>query len=219
MRRIFTLAWFIAKDFFRSWQSFVPLTLTLTFYGLAFQYGATPAYFAAVTPVAMIVITIVTVLLLAGRCNRAASYPLIARLRARSEMLLAVVLTALALTLVLTTLVTGMALWQDKFTTPLTGREWVLLTNLTSRGSSHIMVYALIAALAAVYDYQFELTQAGQNFLLAVWRRILDPFSITLTPFSSANLLQGALLVLGYAFLCFIVADWLFARKDLVWSE
>ena len=67
MRRIFTLAWFIAKDFFRSWQSFVPLTLALTFYGLAFQYGATPAYFAAVTPVAMIVITIVTVLLLAGR--------------------------------------------------------------------------------------------------------------------------------------------------------
>lgn len=237
MRRIFTLAWFIAKDFFRSWQSFVPLTLTLTFYGLAFQYGATPAYFAAVTPVAMIVITIVTVLLLAGRCNRAASYPLIARLRARAEMLLAVVLTALALTLVLTALITGMALWQNKFITPLTGREWallaliwpclflcagffgLLLTNLTSRGSSHIMVYALIAALAAVYDYQFELTQAGQNFLLAVWRRILDPFSITLTPFSSANLLQGALLVLGYAFLCFIVADWIFARKDLVWSE
>ena len=81
MRRIFTLAWFIAKDFFRSWQSFVPLTLALTFYGFAFQYGATPAYFAAVTPVAMIVITIVTVLLLAGRCNRAASYPFIARLR------------------------------------------------------------------------------------------------------------------------------------------
>ena len=183
----------------------------------------------------MIVITIVTVLLLAGRCNRAASYPLIARLRARSEMLLAVVLTALALTLVLTTLVTGMALWQDKFTTPLTGREWVLLALIwpclfLCAGFFGLLLwlgwameafgnYALIAALAAVYDYQFELTQAGQNFLLAVWRRILDPFSITLTPFSSANLLQGALLVLGYAFLCFIVADWLFARKDLVWSE
>lgn len=237
MTRIFTLAWFIAKDFFRSWQSFVPVALALTFYGIAFQYGATPAYFAAVTPVAMIVIAIVTVLLLAGRCNRAASYPLIARLHVRGEMLLAVTLTTLALTAALTALVTGMALWQNKFITPLTGREWallalvwpclflfagffgLLLTNLTSRGGSHIAAYGLVAALAAVYDYQFELTQAGQNLVLTVWQRLLQPFSVALTPFSSANLLQGALLVLGYALLCFILADWLFARKDLVWSE
>lgn len=237
MSRILTLAWFITKDFFRSWQSFVPLALALTFYGVAFQYGVTPAYFAAVTPGAMIVVAIVTVLLLAGRFNRAASFPFIARLRQRSELLLAVVLTALAITIVLTGLITGMALWQNKFTTPLLRREWLLLiliwpclylfagffglllTNLTSRGSSHIVTYALIAALAAVYDYQFELTQAHQTFLLALWQRLLDPFSATLTPFSSANLLQAALLVLGYALVCFIIADWLFARKDLVWSE
>jgi len=235
--RILTLAWFITKDFFRSWQSFVPLALALTFYGIAFQYGATPAYFATVTPVAMIVIAIVSVLLLAGRFNRAATFPFIARLHQRSELLLAVVLTALALTLILSGLITGMALLQHKFATPLTGREWLLLaliwpclflfasffglllTNLSSRGSSHIIVYALVAAFAAIYDYQFELTQAHQTFLLGLWQRILDPISTALTPFTSANLVQAALLVLGYALVCFIVADWLFARKDLVWSE
>ncbi len=237
MRRSLTLAWFLTKDFLRSWHSFAPLALALTFYALAFQYGATPAYFAAVTPAAVTVITVLTLLLLAGRLNRAATYPFAARLRYRSEFLVALVLTTLAIAFVVTGLIVGMALWQGRLLTPLRVQEWLLLvalwpvlylfgalfglllTNLTSRAGSHIFFYALIAAFAAVYDYQFELAQANRTILLDIWSRLLQPFASALTPFSSANLLQAVLLVLGYSLACFIVADWLFARKDLTWTE
>ncbi len=235
MRRVVTLVVYVLRDFAGTWQAFIPPALALTFYGIAFQYGATPTYFATVTALAMMVIMALTVLQLSGRLNRAASYPLLARLERRSELLLALVLAAFLVVLALTLLVCVMALLQNIVT--LTAGQWLrlaltwlllfvctgafalLLTNLTSRNGSHIVFYALVALFAAVYDYNTELTRANAGWVVQIWQRVLAPLGDALNPLAAPNLLRANLLVLGYALVCYLLAAWLFGGKDLLWRE
>ncbi len=235
MRRVSTLTAFVLRDFAGTWQAFVPPALALTFYGIAFQYGATPTYFATVTALAMIVIMSITLLMLSGRLNRAASYPLVARLGNRTELLLALVLAAFLVVIVLTLVICGLALVQNivvlapgqwlqlAVTWPLlficAGAFALLLTNLTSRRGSHILFYALVALFAAVYDYSDELTRGNAGWVVQWWQRLLAPFGEALNPFTTTNLLRADLLVVGYALLCFWLAMWLFGGKDLLWSD
>lgn len=235
MKRVSTLVAYMLRDFASTWQAFVPPALALTFYGIAFQYGATPTYFATVTALAMVVIMTITLLMLSGRLNRAASYPLVARLWSRTELLLALVLAAFVVVMVLTLLICVMALVQDivvlaptqwlqlAVTWPLlficAGAFALLLTNLTSRGGSHILFYALVALFAAVYDYSDELARGNAGWVVQAWQRVLAPFGDALNPFTTTNLLRANLLVVGYALLCFWLATWLFGDKDLLWSD
>lgn len=235
MSRVFTLVAYVLGEFSSTWQVVIPPALALTFYGIAFQYGATPAYFATVTALAMVLIMAITVLLLSGRLNRAASYPLVARLGSRTELLVALVLAAFLVTVVLTLLVCVLALIQRIVT--LSADQWLrlgvtwpllylcagsfalLLTNLTSRRGSHILFYALVALFAAVYDYSDELARANAGWIVQVWQRVLAPFGDALDPLVSANLLRADLLIVGYALVCFLLAGWLFGGKDLLWSD
>lgn len=235
MRRVLTLVAFVLHDFAGTWQAFIPPALALTFYGIAFQYGATPTYFATVTALAMIVIMVITVLLLSGRLNRAAAYPLVARLERRTELLVALVLAALLVVLLLTLLISMLAVIQNIVT--LTAGQWLrlaltwlllfacagtfalLLTTLTSRHGSHIVFYALVALFAAIYDYSTELARANAGWVVQAWQRVLAPFGAALNPLTAANLLLADLLVMGYAVVCFLLAAWLFGGKDLLWSD
>lgn len=126
MMRVWTLVSYILREFFDTWQAFVPPALALTFYGIAFKYGATPTYFATVTALAMMVIMTLTVLMLSGRINRAATYPLIARLSSRMEILVALVLAAMLVVGALTLLICVLALVQRVVT--LTPAQWLRLT-------------------------------------------------------------------------------------------
>lgn len=235
MRRVSALVVYLLHDFAGTWQAFIPPALALTFCGIAFQYGATPAYFATVTALALVGIMVITVLLLSGRLNRAASYPLVARLQRRWELLLALVLAALLVVLTLALLicilafvqnivVLGVEQWLLLLLTWLlllicAGAFALLLTSLTSRGGSHIVFYALVALLAAIYDYSDELTRGNAGWVVQLWQRVLAPFGDVLDPFTSPNLLRANLLVLGYALLFFVLATWLFEGKDLLWSD
>ena len=237
MSRIFTLAWFLAKDFSRSWRSAIPLGLTAAFYAIAFQYGANSSYFIAIIGGAMSFICALTVLMLSGRFNRTATTPFVTRLAQRSELILAVALVAVAFTTTLTMAIVSLALWQNRLLTSLEQSQWVLiwgcwlilftfvsvfgllLTNLVSRGESHLFFYLLVGTLAAVHNYEFELTQANQTWVLDIWQRVLWPLGAALAPLTAENLIQAMLILLGYALVCFILADWFFTRKDLLWDE
>jgi hypothetical protein len=239
MSRTSTLAWFLVRDLFRSLAGIVPLAAALAFGLIAFEYGMDQAQFIIVGGIGIGAICLLTTLLLASRANRASSYPLVARLQRRSELLLALISGGLAITAVLAILITVGNLLLGRLTLDLPSALWILptwlalwllasalalpLSALTGRGGSHVLGYVLLTALLVLNDQKARLPARRLDWLARAVTAILWPINTLLSQASSGFHGRSYLLALAgtlvYAALLFALADQLFEDKDLLWTE
>jgi hypothetical protein len=239
MNRVWTLTLFLVRDLFRSLAGIVPVAIALAFGLIAFQYGMDQAQFFTVAGVGTGLICSVTTLLLSSRANRAISYPLLARLHRRSELLAAPVVGSLIITAVLAALIAVANLLIGRLVLDFPSALWIVptwlplwllaatlalpLSTLVSRGGSHLVGYALLLALLLVNEKNAPPPIRRLQWLIRLVGTILWP-PITLLSRASAGVhdqtyLFALLLTLGYAVLLFGLATQIFVDKDLLWTE
>jgi len=239
MRRIGTLSLFLIRDLFRSLAGLVPPAAGLTFYGIAFEYGMDQPQFITVAGVALGAICFLTVLLLTGRANRASFYPFVARLRSRSELLAALVVSSLAITAVIALLITEAALLRNQLTLSFPSVLWIAptwlalwlfmaalalpLSSLVSRDGSNMVGYVLVTIVLVANDRRSFLEQHRLGWLDRVVTIILWPLSTLLAQASAGVHDRSYFLALvstvAYALILLGVTAALFEHKDLLWSE
>jgi hypothetical protein len=239
MNRVWILSLFFTRDLFRSLAGIVPVAVALGFGLIAFEYGMDQAQFITVAGIGTGAICLLTTLLLASRANRASSYLLIARLRRRSELLAALVLSGLGITAILAILITAGNLLSGRLALRFPSALWVLptwlplwllaaslalpLSTLVGRGGSHLAGYVFLAALLIANDRQAMLAARGLDWLVKAVIVSLWPTS-TLLAQASAGIQDRRyalawVLTLAYAALLFGLATSFLADKDLLWSE
>jgi hypothetical protein len=239
MRRIWTLTRFLIGDLFRSLASIVPLAAALVFGVIAFEYGMDQAQFITVAGVGFGTICLLTTLLLASRANRASSYLLLARLHSRTELLLALAMGGLGITVVLAVLVTSANLLAGRLTLVFPSALWILpswlvlwllavalalpLSALVGRAGSHLVGYVTLAVLLVANDQKVVLRSRDLDWLVRIVSTVLWPVNTLLARASAGShdrLYSLALvLTLAYALSLFILSAQLFADKDLLWTE
>lgn len=239
MNRVWTLTLFLTRDLFRSLAGIVPLAVGLAFGIIAFEYGMDQAQFITVAGIGSGTICLLTTLLLASRVNRASSYLLVARLHRRTELLAALVLSALLITAMLAIVITAGNLLAGRVTLDFPSALWVLptwlplwilaaslalpLSALVGRGGSHLAGYVLLAALLVANDRKTMLSDQGLGWLVRAVDAILWPLN-TLLARASAGIHDRLytiawILTLAIASLLFGLAASLLEEKDLLWSE
>jgi hypothetical protein len=239
MNRVWTLTLFLTRDLFRSLAGIVPLAVGLAFGIIAFEYGMDQAQFITVAGIGSGTICLLTTLLLASRVNRASSYLLVARLHRRTELLAALVLSALVITAMLAIVITAGNLLAGRVTLDFPSALWVLptwlplwilaaslslpLSALVGRGGSHLAGYVLLAALLVANDRKTMLSDQGLGWLVRAVDAILWPLN-TLLARASAGIHDRLytiawILTLAIASLLFGLAASLLEEKDLLWSE
>ncbi len=239
MSRIHTLTWFFMRELFRSPVGIIPLAVALAFGLIAFEYGMDQPQFISVAGMGTGAICLLTTLLLASRASRAWSYPLLARLRRRSELLAAIVLASLAITTVLSLLIGIGNLLAGRLTLDFPSALWIVptwpalwllaatlalpLSSLTARAGSHLAGWVLLAALLVGHDQAARLRQKGLERVARVISIIFWPVT-TLLSRASAGIHDGSYflalgLTLAYAIVLFVLASEAFAEKDLLWPE
>jgi hypothetical protein len=239
MKRVRTLIGFSTRDLFRSLASVIPLAATLAFGIIAFEYGMDQPQFITVAGIGIGAICLLTTLLLSSRANRASTYLLISRLRSRSELLLALVLSGWGITVVLALLLTVANLLAGRLTLDYPSALWILpawtvlwlmaaalaipLSALAGRGGSQLLGYAALSGLLLANDRQDFLLRRGLDWLVRAVDIILWPVSTLLSRASSgvhdSTFFLALATTAGYAVLFFILGSWLFVDKDLLWTE
>ncbi len=239
IRRILALASVLTRDLFLSLAGIVPLAAALAFGLIAFEYGMDQAQFMTVAGVGTGLICLITTLLLASRASHAWLNPLLTRLYSRSELLLAIVVSSLAINTILALLITVVNLVAGRLTLDFPSALWVVptwlavwlfaaalalpLSSLTSRGGSHLAGWIIVVALLLANDQKERLVQENLEMGARALNIVFWPLS-TLLARASAGVHDQAYflalaLVLVYAGLLFSLAAGLLAGKDLLWSE
>jgi len=239
MTRIWTLMLFLIRDLFGSLAGIVPLAAALAFGLIAFEYGMDQAQFITVGGIGLAAICLLTTLLLASRANRASSYLLLARLHRRTELLAALVLGGLLITIILALAIMGLNLLAGRLILDLPSALWITptflvawllaaalalpLSGLASRGGSHVAGYVLLTALLVLNDQKAWLHSRGLDLVARVVTIILWPVT-TLFGHGSASIhdrtyFMALAAMLAYAALAFALADQLLEDKDLLWTE
>ena len=239
MNRIWTLTLFLVRDLFLSLAGIAPLAAALAFGLIAFEYGMDQPQFITVAGIGIACICLWTTLLLAGRANRATSYPLVARLGQRAELLAALVLGGLGITALLAILITAANLLAGRLTLEFPSVLWILptwlalwllaatlalpLSALVGRDGSHLAGWVLFTALLIANDQKSRLQAYRLEWLTRAVTAILWPVNTLLTQASAGIHDRSFFLALGltltYAALLFGLAAQLFAGKDLLWTE
>lgn len=239
MRRVLVLSWYMVRDLFRSLAGAVPPILTLSVFQATFYFGGSVDYFASVGGADMMVVCLVTTLLFVSRANRATTYPLLARLSHRAELIAAIALGAFAVSTVICVLFTILAVGLNKVVlTPLQlftiGPRWAILLTLTialgcdmgklvSRAGYYISVIGAVAVLLTIAEQRVFLTGSNQNRLVDLVAAISAPVTTMLTaPVGSFEFVRNVLpmgTTLLYALILFILAASLLRHKDLLWVE
>jgi len=239
MRRVWSLTRFLVLDLLGSAACVVPLASALAFGIIAFEYGMDQAQFITVAGVGIGAICLLTTLLLAARVNRAASYPLLARLHWRVELLAALILSGLSITAVLAVLIAVANLLAGRLTLDFPSALWIVptwlalwllaaalalpLSALISQGGSHLVGYVLLTMLLVANDRKAVLHARGFDWLARAVATILWPVSTLLTRASAGIHDRPYWLAVGmtllYALAFFGLAAQLFAEKDLLWTE
>lgn len=239
MIRTWTLTWFLGRELFRSPAGILPLAAALAFGLIAFEYGMDQPQFMSVAGVGTGAVCLLTALLLAGRANRAWTYPLVARLKRRSELLAAVVLASLAITAILSLLIGVGNLAAGRLTLEFPSALWIVLTwpalwllaaalalplsALTARAGSHLAGWVMLAALLVAYDQRARLGQRGLEKVVRIISVLLWPVTTLLSQASAGVQDRSYFLALGltvtYAAVLFVLASEAFADKDLLWPE
>lgn len=239
MNRVITLAWFLARDLFRSLAGIVPLAGALAFGTIAFEYGMDQGQFVTVAGVGIGALCLLTTILLSNRANRAAYYPLVARLQHRHELLSATILCSLLITAVLALLITAGnlllgRLWLDypdvMWILPTWLALWLLmaslalnLSGLVGRDGSHVLGYVVVVALLVANDRRSWLASRGLDWLVQGLSAVFWPVS-TLLSRATAGVYDrtyfSALAITSLvAALLYLLAAQMFEDKDLLWSE
>jgi hypothetical protein len=239
MSRVWTLMLFFTRDLFGSLMGIVPLGLSLAFALIAFEYGMDQAQFITVGGVGIGAICVVTTLLLASRANRGSSYLLVARLPQRVELLLALVLNGLGITGILAIAITAGNLLANRLALDLPSALWILptwlalwlsaaalalpLSQLVSRGGSHLVGYALLAGLLVANDRKALLLSHNLDLVVRIVGLVLWPVNTLLAQASAGSYSRtyfvALALTLAYGGLLFGLAAVLFEDKDLLWTE
>lgn len=234
-----TLTWFFVRELFRSPAGIVPLAAAVAFGLIAFEYGMDQPQFMSVAGIGTAAICMLTALLLAGRTNRAWTYPLVARLKRRSELLGAIGLGSLGITAVLSLLIGAGNLAAGRLTLEFPSALWILLTwpalwllaaalalplsALTGRAGSHLAGWLLLAALLVSYDQRARLAEAGLERVVKAISVLLWPVTTLLSRASAGVHDRSYFLALGltatYGAVLFVLAGEAFADKDLLWPE
>ena len=240
MRRVVTLGLFLTRNLFRTWLGVLPPVLTLLIYRLTFTYRdqGDPDYFTAVGGLGLSFVCVITALLVADRANRAAMYSLVARLPRRMEFLAAVVVSTVLIMLAMAGLYTGLVLGLQHMTMMpiqllLVAPRWLILfifvatlglmmSNLASRGGSHIIVFTILGLMALSRDQLRYLNDGESSPLIAGIELVIRPVTDLLTrslEINPAQVLPALAMTVMYAVVLFALATGLFQRKDLLWAE
>ncbi|MBN1661842.1 MAG: hypothetical protein JXA93_25835 [Anaerolineae bacterium] len=239
MIRVWVLAMFMLRDLFRSLVAVVPLGVTLAFALIAFEYGMDQPQFVTVAGGAMAALCLLNCLLLAGRANRGATYLIAGRLPRRSELLAALVVSSVVLTIVLALATTAGNLVTGRLALDFPSALWVIptwlvllllaatlalsLSPLISRGGSHLAGWVFLAAVLVAYDQQARLRAHGLEWAARAVAVVAWPVSTLLSSASAGDHGRSYFLALGltlaYAALLFVVAVEAFDDKDLLWAE
>jgi hypothetical protein len=237
--RIWTMTWFLVREIARAPSGIVPLAAALAFGLIAFEYGMDQAQFITVGGVGTGAICLLTSLLLGSRANRGWSYPLIARLKHRSELLAALVLASLIITSVLSLFIAVGNLLADRLTLSFPSALWILatwpalwllaaalalpLSSLTARAGSHLVGWVLLAALLVGQDQASRLRERGLELVARAISAVVWPVTRLLSQASAGihdlSYFLALGLTLAYAAALFVVASEAFVDKDLLWPE
>jgi hypothetical protein len=238
MPRVVTLSLFLTRNLFRTLLGILPPALTLLVYRLTFTYRnqGDPDYFTAVGGLGLALVGVVTAFLVADRANRAAMYPLVARLPRRAELLAATVLSIVMIMSAMATLYTGcVIIFQNMSLTPielmLIAPRWlvvfvfaatlgVMMSKLASRAGSHLIAWGLLGGMAFLRErvILFDVPAFLTDNVEFIVRPLTYALTTTLEPFS-IQILPALMLTLFYAGGLFALAVWLFRCKDLLWVE
>jgi hypothetical protein len=239
MSRIAALTRFQLKELVRSFAIAAPMAITLALYWLFFEFPGDVDYFAATGGFVLLVVAAVTTLLLAGQANRMSSTVVVVRLPRRSELLGAIVASALVVALAMAVLFSGLALGQAKVAMTVVhlaviAPRWLALaalfavvglhlSRLVSRGGSHLIALGLLAFVATVVEREGVLLRGSFAGLARAVLAVSDPVMAALrepaVPASLASYASNLLLMGAYAAGLFALAAWLFRRKDLLWVD
>jgi hypothetical protein len=239
MRRIVALARFQLRELVRSFAIAAPMTITLALYWLFFEFPGDVDYFAATGGFVLLVASLVTTLLVASQANRMSSTVVIVRLPRRSELLGAIVASALVVAVAMAVLFTGLALGQAKVAMTVVhlaviAPRWLALaalfavvglhlSRLVSRSGSHLIALGLLAFVATVVEREGVLLRGSfaglARVVLAISTPIMDALREPALPASLASYGVNLAMLLVYAAGLFLLAVWLFRRKDLLWAD
>jgi hypothetical protein len=239
MKRAWTLSIFLVRELFRTLAGVVPLAAALAFGIIAFEYGMDQAQFITVGGLGISGICLLTTLLLASHANRATSFLLVGRLHHRTELLAALVISGIAITTLLTLLITAANLAMGRLTLGFPSVLWILptwlvlwllaaalalpLSALVGRGGSHIACWVLLAVLLVVNDQKVKLQTVGLDWLVRASAILLWPVSTMLSRASADVHDRPFFVALALTLVCaaalFVLASQLFEDKDLLWTE
>jgi hypothetical protein len=184
-------------------------------------------------------ICLLTTLLLASRANRAATYLPLARLKRRTELLAALVLGGLLITVALALAITGLNVLAGRLSLSWPSAAWIAptfaaawclaatlalpLSGLTSRGGSHVAGYVALTTLLVLNDQKALLHRRGLDVLARAVTVVLWPVATLFSRGSAAihdrTYFLGLVGTLLYSALAFALADQLLEDKDLLWTE
>ena len=239
MSRILTLARFQLREMVRSFAIAAPMTITLALYWLFFEFPGDVDYFAATGGFVLLVASLVTTLLLASQANRMSSAVVVVRLPRRSDLLGAIVASALVVAAAMAVLFTGLALGQAKVAMTVVhlaviAPRWLALaalfavvglhlSRLVSRSGSHLIALGLLAFVATVVEREGVLLRSSVAGLARAVLAVSDPVMAALrepaVPAFPAGYVLNLVALAAYAAGLFAVAAWLFRRKDLLWAD
>lgn len=239
MSRVVTLARFQLRELVRSFAIAAPTTITVALYWLFFEFPGDVDYFAATGGFVLLIAALVTTLLLAGQANRMSSTVVMVRLPRRSELLGAIVASALVVVVAMAVLFTVLALGQAKVAVTavhlvVIAPRWLAMTalfaavglhlsRLVSRRGSHLVALALLALAATVVEQEGVLLSGGlagpARAVLAVIDPIMAALRMPALPASPAGYVLNLATLAAYAAGLFALAAWLFRRKDLLWAD
>lgn len=239
MSRIAALARFQLRELVRSFGIAAPLAITLALYWLFFEFPGDVDYFAATGGFVLLLASVATTLLLAGQANRMSSTVVVVRLVRRAELLGAIVVSALAVAAAMAVLFTGLALVQAKVAMTaghlaVIAPRWLALaalfavvalhlSRLVSRGGSHLIALGLLALVATLVEQEGMLLRSSFAGLARAVLAVSDPIMAALwepaMPTSLAGYASGLASLAAYTLGLFLLAAWLFRRKDLLWAD
>lgn len=239
--RVTTLALFITRNLFRTLLGVLPPALTLLVYRLTFTYRnqGDLAYFTAIGGLGLMFVCVITALLVADRANRAAMYPLLARLPNRMELLVAVVVSTIIITIAMAVLYTTLVLgFQHMTLTPVellfiapcwlgefifAAALGLMMSKLASRGGSYAIVFAVLGTMAFVHEWGVRSVPSGESsWLMNGITLVIHPITATLMTSLQTDpifVLPALGLTIAYATALFALATALFQRKDVLWAE
>ncbi len=240
MSRVATMSQFMIGDLFHSLQAVVPPVLTLALLHLSAVPGMKADYFASVGGAAMMFVCLVTTLLFLSRMNRSTTYPLLARLPHRAELLAAILVSAVVLTLAMSVLYVGLAVNLFKlvlapFELLVLSARWLVLFvfaatlglnigKLASRGGWYMLVIGCVTVIGAISsELRFYLLNAGLDAVVESVALVVSPLTGAVAGPAGVSALEPyappLLQTLAYAAVLLISAAALFRRKDLLWAE